>query len=114
MFFADQTPTMMELLRFEGERQQHSIPEEIGTQYGDFGRLLLEDHAGSMVQAIERLCVNDSFWIVQEILKWWLQGNGRKPVTWATLIGVLRDIGMKSLAEDIEGKVDKATRTCNM
>ncbi len=92
---------MMELFRFEGERQRHSIPEEIGTRYIIFGTLLLEDSTG----AIERSCQLDSFWINQTILSRWLQGEGRRPVTWATLIGVLRDINRNTLAEDIEGKL---------
>ncbi len=90
---ADQTPTMMELVMFEGERQRHNIPKEIRSLYGDFGTLLLEDRTGAVVQAIETQCLNDSLRINREILSRWLQGKGRKPVTWVTLIRVLRDIG---------------------
>ncbi len=105
---------MMELVRFEGEKQRHYILEEIGTRYGDIGGLLLEDSNGAVVQAIERQCQLDPLWVNREILCRWLEGQGRKPVTWATLIGVLRDIGMNSLAEDIEDKLrSKATPTGN-
>ena len=32
----------------------------------------------------------------------WLQGQGKGPVTWSTLIGVLRDIGLTELAQMIQ------------
>ena len=37
-----------------------------------------------------------------EILKQWLTGRGKQPVTWATLVEVLRDIKLCTLADDIE------------
>ncbi len=105
---------MPELVRFKGERQLHNIFKEIGTRYSDFGTLLLEDNTGAVIQGLERQCGIDSFRINREILSGWIQGEGRKPVTWATLIGVLRDIGMNTLADDIEDKFgDKATPAGN-
>ncbi len=110
----DQTPTMPELVRLKGERQLHNIFKEIGTRYSDFGTLLLEDNTGAVIQGLETRCGNDSVRINREILSGWLQGEGKKPVTWATLIGVLRDINMDTLAEDIEDKFgDKATAAGN-
>ncbi len=105
---------MPELVRLKGERQLHNIFEEIGTRYGDFGTLLLEDSTGALIQDLERWCGNDSIRINQEILSGWLQGEGKKPVTWATLIGVLRDINMDPLADDIEDTFgDNATPAGN-
>ncbi len=100
----------MKLVRFEGEMTRHYIPELIGGQYFLFSSLLLNDSTGAVVEAIERSCQQDSFWINREVLRRWLQGKGRKPVTWATLIGVLRE-DWNILAEDIEGKVDMAIFT---
>ena len=37
-----------------------------------------------------------------EILQEWLNGRSKQPVTWATLVEVLRDIKLATLANDIE------------
>ena len=45
---------------------------------------------------------NDAERINMEILEEWLVGRGKQPVTWATLVEVLRDIELSILADDIE------------
>ena len=37
-----------------------------------------------------------------EILREWATGKGKKPVSWETLIEVLRDIELDALASEIE------------
>ena len=44
----------------------------------------------------------DAEQINTEILQEWLIGRGKQPVTWATLVEVLRDIEQSTLAGDIE------------
>ena len=39
--------------------------------------------------------------INMQILEEWLNGSGEQPVTWATLIEVLRDSDLSTLANDI-------------
>ena len=46
--------------------------------------------------------LNDAERINKEILERWLVGTGKKPVTWTTLVEVLRDIELSILADDIE------------
>ena len=46
--------------------------------------------------------LNDAERINTEILQDWLAGKGKQPVTWATLVGVLRDIELSTLAGQIE------------
>ena len=48
-------------------------------------------------------CQGDPVRIVLGILQEWLQGNG-KPVTWKSLVMVLRDIGLPKPADQIETK----------
>ena len=38
------------------------------------------------------------------ILQEWLDGRGKQPVTWTTLVQVLEDIEMSSLANQIKRK----------
>ena len=93
---------MSELIKCIGQKEKHNIPEEIGTDYEKFGILLLDDKTGTRVRAIEWQYQRQSEAINLEILRQWLEGKGRKIVTWATMIKVLRDISRHTLAEDIE------------
>ena len=44
----------------------------------------------------------DAEQINSEILQEWLTGKGKQPVTWTTLVEVLRDIELSNLAGEIE------------
>ncbi len=92
---------MMALLKFEGNTRSFDIREEIGSKYRECCTFLLNDRDGAKLQAIEGQYQRNAVWINHEIFSRWLQGEGGNPVTWATLIGVLRDIRMNSLADDI-------------
>ena len=46
--------------------------------------------------------LNDAEEIDTEILQEWLTGRGKQPVTWTTLVEVLRDIELSTLAGKIE------------
>ena len=50
---------------------------------------------------------SDPVTITDEILKQWLQGKGRKPVTWQTLVMCLRDTGLNFLAATIEHSINE-------
>ena len=80
---------------------QLKIPDEISTNFHDFGTHLLRDTTGSRVENIEydqKAVVK----INQKILQEWLKGGGRTPVSWTTLIQVVRQLGLHLLAEKIE------------
>ena len=78
---------------------------EIGTNYEKFGTLLLEDKKGNKVKNIKVSEHGDPVDITVEILKQWLQGKGRKPVTWQTLVKGLQDTDLNVLADDIESSL---------
>lgn len=67
-----------------------------------FGQLLLEDNTLTEVHSITGNHSDDIERINTEILKQWITGKGKHPVTWKTLIQVLRDVGLTVLAADIE------------
>ena len=46
--------------------------------------------------------LNDPERINIEILQEWVTGRGKQPVTWTTLVEVLRDIELSVLAAEIE------------
>ena len=75
--------------------------EEIRDKYQEFGRILLCDEDGSVTSRIEgssRSAADISYQIFSE----WVQGKGRQPVEWSTLIDTLRDIQMNDLATHIQ------------
>ena len=61
----------------------------------------MKDENGAKVDAItkEENRVKDA---VLTILKKWLHGEGMHPVTWRTLIHVMRDSDLDVLANDVE------------
>ena len=75
---------------------------EIGSSYRSFGTNILEDASGSVVKALQHQFQGDSSSTNWEILRLWLNGKGRIPVTWETLVKVLREIKMNELARKIE------------
>ena len=77
------------------------IAQKIATDYKLFGTQLLKDGDGSKVCIIE-MKNGDPVDITVEILEQWLQGRGRRPVTWQTLIECLRDTDLNVLADNME------------
>ena len=82
-----------------------NIAVQIGTKFIQFGELLLDDRNGSRTKQIAKENSYDAEQINTVILKEWLSGRGKHPVTWETLIEVLRDIKLRVLACDIRGVV---------
>lgn len=101
--FVDCTPTLIDLITFPmSNGGKVNLAEEIGVNYYNFGLLLLEDKDGNQMSAIEREQMRNAPEIVRHTFRLWLQGKGRQPVTWATLVAVLQDTGLIKLANDIE------------
>ena len=94
------SPTLPELLNFPGGG--FDITREIGTSYIRLGPLLLNDANGALMDEIESECHGNASEINIKILKQWLQGRGRTPVTWETLVQVLRQANLQGLADRIE------------
>ena len=88
-------------MSFPGKSENINIPQEIGTKYRMFGILLLEDKTAAEVAAIVKEHRENATDINLEILRLWIGGKG-KPLSWNTLISVLKDIGLGTLASDIQ------------
>ena len=74
------------------------IIQEIGDST-KFGVLLLQDKWGTALQGISDKKRN------YEILQRWIQGGGRTPVTWKTLVDVLKEAELNRLASNIESSL---------
>ena len=70
--------------------------------YSQFGMFLLNDVNRIRVCNIKCKHRGDVEQINTEILQEWATGRGKKPVSWKTLTEVLHDIGLSTLANEIE------------
>ena len=104
---ADNPPTLQTLRLFPVKKEHIDIAAEIGPEYERFGTLLLEDKKGNKVKNIKVSERGDPVDITVEILKHWLNGKGRKPVTWQTLVKCLRDTDLNILADNIESSLSE-------
>ena len=96
-------PTLLELLYLKpSSGRSVRVVQEIGTHYSTLGLLLLNDDTGAVTSSIIDKHHHESTQINQEILTRWLQGQGKKPVAWSTLIDVLRAIDLSELAQAIQ------------
>ena len=100
------TPNLQELLKFTcTDRKVISIPIEIGSMYSQFGFFLLDDSTRSRVMSMESKHHYNTEQINTEILREWLIGSGKKPVTWATLVEALHNIGLATLANKVTASI---------
>ena len=81
---------MEELLDFQGKDRKINLPQEIGSNVLE---LLLQNSAITEVE-----CTGEGPQLFQK----WLEGEGKQPVTWGTLIQVLEDAGVLKLAHEIQ------------
>ena len=79
---------------------------EIQSDYLKFGIQLLKDDTGNTVKGIETVKRGDPGDITVEILRQWLQGKGRQPVTWQTLVDCLQDTNLHVTADYIQSELD--------
>lgn len=82
-----------------------NLHNEIGGDYYKFGVMILDDDYGNKTDAIVHTNNGNVEMICIKILQRWLKGGGRQPVTLLTLVQVLREINLHSLATDIERKI---------
>ena len=99
---ATDRPTLPQLINFETRFGSVNITESIGLLYKQLGPLLLQDNDGTITESIERECFYKVKEINQMILQRWIQGKGRQPVQWSTLIDVLKKIELSPLAKEID------------
>ena len=101
---AGDTPNLPTIRNFPVKHKSKfiDIVEEIGPDYEFFGTLLLKDNNGNKIKIIEKSERGDVLRIVAEILRQWLKGKGRLPVTWHTLIQCMRKSNLNVLSDQME------------
>ena len=76
--------------------------QSVGTRYPTLGIFLLEDDNGVLVDALTLEHQHNAEEITRAIFQRWIGGTGRKPTTWRTLVGVLRQSQLATQADKIE------------
>lgn len=95
-------PTIPELIHLSLADRNVNLLQEVGTKYKSFGTLLLEDSTGSKMAAIEHALGRNIEDINYRVFQDWIGGNGKMPVSWDSLVSVLQDVKMESLAEAVQ------------
>ena len=77
----------------------------IAAHWQDFGYLLDFDETGRTIDRIAREHQLRPIDCCAAMLREWLEGRGRQPATWATLIDLLKDADINDLAQQLEKMV---------
>ena len=100
--FQQLSVTLPQLICLKTKSGSIDVLERIGTHYWKLGVLLLDDTTGEVTQAIIEHQHEDATKINLQIFQKWIQGKGKLPVEWSTLIEVLKDVGLSELAIEME------------
>ena len=96
-------PIMQLLVNFPTQSGENiKIIQRMASEYRYLIINLLSDDDGAITKSIVAENHFQADKITLAVLSRWLQGEGRKPKTWATLITVLHEIELSELAGDIE------------
>lgn len=89
-------------LKVDGRKKNLKIIQKTSKHYANLTMFLLDDSNHDIVDSLNVKHHSDPVVIVTDVYKEWIAGTGKKQVTWQTLVDVLKDIELNSLAEDIE------------
>ena len=98
-------PLLLDFPLRERDGEGLNIINRIGTTYRMLGTMLLNDDTGATTEAIEQRFNQKASDINYEILRRWLQGGGKTPVTWMTLVRVLKQVELIELSRKIENSL---------
>ncbi len=103
-------PILAELISLRGDGDsKFNVARDVGARYFQLCVFLLKDDHGNIAAALEKEHSKNGEDINREVLRRWLNGEGLLPVSWATLIGVLKDMEQDTLAKKIESYVERKT-----
>ena len=79
-----------------------NVTERICAHYIQLGTILLQDGTGEIVQGIALSHNDRASACMYAILRKWLEGSGRTPLTWTGFVMSLKDAKLFSVASAIE------------
>ena len=99
----DQKPSLLQLTLFKspsGKRVE--IIKSIAPNWNRLGIHLDFDETGQTLNCIAKEHPFNPIDCCTQMMREWLEGRGRQPATWATLIDLLKDAEMNDLAQQVE------------
>ena len=95
-------PTLAKLMLLKtASGEKIKIIHSLAPHWNLFGVLLEFDHNGTQVETIDKKHRGDPVACCQAMFQHWLSGNGRKPLSWRTLIELLEDADQEVLAGEV-------------
>ena len=92
-------PKLHELDLIESKGQRVRVIEAVAGKWDGVALRLHFEH--SDITIIERDCHYQSVRCCQTVFSQWLDGKGRKPVTWEVLIKAVSEAGFSEVAKDL-------------
>ena len=89
-------------MKFPSEGRNINIITRCSSNYYQLGIFLLNDENGDMVKSLEVEHHFNAERIITAIIRTWIRGSGKKPISWNSLIAVLKDVGLCNLADVIQ------------
>ena len=101
--FATEKPRLAALMKLKGNKEEVSVIKSVAPEWKQLGISMDFDETGEF---LELVASNDTLKTpidrCQKMFQHWLNGNGVEPMTWNTLIELLRDNSKANIAEKIE------------
>ena len=82
-----------------------NIINRVSPHWSEFAVQLDFDNDGTTMQTIDKVCGPDPEACCKEMMREWLSGKGRQPVTWELLVEILKDCELGVLAKQVEEAV---------
>ena len=99
----DTQPTLQQLTHMiDNCGKEVQIIQNIAAKWKEVGILFNFDPTGRTNDLINARNSSDPEACCTDMMKVWLEGKGRQPATWATLVEVLRNANFNCLANDME------------
>ncbi len=105
LFLADDKPLLHEIRNFPTAKGKSTDLCARIVDYSQFSSCVLQDE-GSQLKGIEAGHGPKPKNIMNEVFSEWMEGKGKNPVSWRTLISCLEMTGFRELAGELRKEID--------
>ena len=103
------TPEFHELDLFEQRGKKLKLIKRVAANWEDVATRL--HFPGYTIKAISRDCQHQSDQACRSMFTRWLDGEGRKPITWGTLIDALNETDLSSVAQELDKMINSKSKS---
>ena len=106
-FCSDAEPTLTELYQLKSASGKVQVIMGVAPCWYDLGILLNFDKSGTQLEIIKAEYHSEPVPCCRAMFQYWLNGNGRGPHSWRTLIELLEDSNLEVLAREVRNALKK-------